>query len=238
LTDFSTINCLSHFWYILKAMTQAGPVLQRGFTIIEVLLVMAVMAILALIALRNVSTVRFSTALNEATRTIVNTAEEARAASAGGREWPANSGTFPSFGVAFDPAGKPRDVLVFADCKLDDDDSGQINATDDFTYNPAKTDCLDESGVPIPGLVEEVRITDNPRVVIREVRTVAGATEVQQHAAAVYVRPDPTTWLSTWQTVDDHEVLPYGRIEVDVGEAGGDQKQTIRFWTSGLIDVQ
>ena len=208
---------------------------KSGFTLIEILVVLAVLAVLVLIALRNISTVRFSTALNEATRTIVNTAEEARAASAAGKEWPADSGTFPSFGVAFDPVGKPRDVILFADCQLDDrplppdGPDGQINAADDFTYNPAGTDCAGG-----PGLVEEVRITSNPQVVIREVRTVVGAADAQEKAAAVYVRPDPTTWL----TDDNRTVLPYGRIEVEVGEAGGDQKQTVRFWTSGLIDVQ
>jgi prepilin-type N-terminal cleavage/methylation domain-containing protein len=207
---------------------QRTPAGERGFTIIEVLLVMAVMGILTVIALQNISTVRVATALNEATKNIIDTVEETRNSSASGKELA--NGVFPSYGVAFALANN-RDITVFADCLLDDNANGQVTVADDFTYSPAGTDCAGGSG---SAFVEQVRITPNPRVVIRDIRTVVGSTEAQTEAAVVYVRPDPTTWL----TEADGTVLPYGRLEVVVGDTGGDREQVIRFWTSGLIDVE
>jgi prepilin-type N-terminal cleavage/methylation domain-containing protein len=200
----------------------------HGFTLIEMLLVVSVMAILTIIALRNIATVRVATALNEATKTIIDTVEEARHFSASGKELA--SGVFPSYGVAFDMSSI-RDITVFADCKLDDTNNGLINVEDDFTYVPTSTDCASGSG---SALVEEVRITLNPRVVIRDIRTVSDVPETQAKASVVYMRPDPTTWV----TEGDGTVLPYGRLEVVIGDTGGDREKIVRFWTSGLIDVQ
>lgn len=192
---------------------------------VEIMVVMAVIGILAVAALLNFSTIRTSTALNEATKSIINTAEKARQYSAAGRELTA--GIFPSYGVAFDTA-EPRDVILFADCLLDDNGDGLITAADDFTFDPARTACGGDSG-----LVERVRISTNPRVAIRAVRTVSAELQMHDRGAIVYVRPDPTTWVSG----ADGTVLPYGRLEVVVGDDSGELERVIQFWTSGLIDV-
>ncbi len=79
-----------------------------------------------------------------------------------------------------------------------------------------------------------MRISANPRVAIRAVRSVVAATQTQSSAYIVYLRPDPTTWVAA----EDGTILPYGRIEVVVGSTDGARERVVRLWTSGLIDVE
>lgn len=200
------------------------PARRSGFTLVETMVVLSVMGILATAALLNFSDVRTATALNEATKSIINSVEKARQYSAAGREF--EVGVYPSYGVAF-RTSEPRDVTVFADCRLDDTGNGTVGFEDNFSY-PSGTGCGSASG-----MVERVRISSNPRVAIRAVQAVVDAPQAQDQAAIVYVRPDPTTWVSG----TDGSVLPYGRLDVVVGDESGEHERVIQFWTSGLIEV-
>lgn len=202
-----------------------APARGKGFTLLEVVVVIALLGLVSVAAILNLSDVRVATSLNEATRNILNTVEEARQFSASGKEL--SSDLFPSYGVSFD-TNQPRDIILFADCLLDDNDDQEITEQDNFTFNPAGTQCNGGNGS-----VEQVRISDDPRVMITAVRSVTAATEPRTDASIVYVRPDPTTWITA-----DSTVFSYGRLEVVVSDSDGGRQRTIEFWTSGHTNVQ
>lgn len=197
-----------------------------GFTILELLVVITLIALMSGVAVISIPNLRVNTELSAAVENILRASQDARRFSASGRQLA--GALFPSYGISFRMA-TPQDIVLYADCNLDDDGSGMLDTGDNFVFNVSGTQCNGGNG-----LIERVRISKDSQIQIREIRTVITSAVSGPSAHVLYMRPDPSTWI----TGVSGTLLTHGRVEVVVGTADGTRKKVIQFWTSGHIDVK
>ena len=201
--------------------------MRGGFTLIEVLIVIFISLLIMAGTIFNTSDFRLNSAVQAAVNEIVRITAEARNLTSTGKEL--TNGLFPNYGVMFD-ISNPRAVVLFADCNLDDAPPfGVVDDKDDFTFQASGTSC--DGG---NGLVQSVNFTNDSRVGIRAVRSIEETTQTGSRAHIVFIRPEPSTWVIGV----NNSAQSYGRVEVDVGDAAGTYLKTIRFWTSGHVEIK
>lgn len=138
-----------------------------------------------------------------------------------------NTGIFPSYGVYFDLSA-PRRILMYADCKIDDNGDGIIDDRDNFVYNPSSTQCAGGNGY-----VKELSL--DAAIAITDIQSVTTGLPVSESRVYIeYVRPEPTIWLSN----TNGEVLSFGQIKIIFTESQRNTKKTITIWSTGHIETR
>jgi prepilin-type N-terminal cleavage/methylation domain-containing protein len=209
----------------MKSRKTTLQIYKKGFSLIELFTVIGIITIISTITLVNTSTFSAKARVEAAASQILDIMKEIRHNSVSVREFKNN--LFPSYGVYFD-INFPRRIIVYADCLIDDSGDNYIDDNDNFTYNPSSTNCGGENG-----FVKEIAL--NSHVRIKEMRSISfGVTNTESKFYLEYVRPEPTVWI----TDSSGNLLPAGKIEIDLIDTKEKFKKTIVFWTTGQFAIQ
>lgn len=208
-----------------------------GFTLIEIIIVIGIAVIITTITLASLPALNAQSRTKAGAETALRTVRDARNRSVAIAEFPIGAATpsFPSYG-AFFTITSPQQITLYADCKLDDTGNNVIDHNDDFRF--ATSVCPDPPG-PATGLVENILL--DSRVKIKEIRRIVpGATTITQQTAHVeFLRPEPSSWISTEGSPAPPTILlPLGRIEIDITDTNDTFTKTIVIWTTGHMEVK
>lgn len=216
---------------------------QRGFTLLELLMVVAIMAIIAAITLVRTDLIQSDAEINSSGQQIVNMAKRARQQSISVAEY---EGIFPSYGLYFDTA-EPNEFVIYANCIPDDDGSGKVDHNDNFDYNSAgHSDCHNEinnAGGSSPGptqasKVEVIELENNAKITSIEVKVKDDAPVSGLDSVSVnYLRPEPTVWITPSPQVGSEKVIPVGYVKVTIMDRAGRFEKDIYFYTSALVET-
>ena len=120
-----------------------APVVQeRGFTLIELIVVTSIIIVFSAILLTRLPVLSATAQLNKGVNDLVQVGLNTYSDSVSVKQF--RSGIYPSYGIFLDTAF-PRRILVFADCVADDNGDGILNDLDLFTYRPSALDCDGET---------------------------------------------------------------------------------------------
>ena len=220
-------------------ITVASPkrrTLLTGFTVIELVIVIGIVVTISLVMLTRLQALGTDARVKASADLVLNTLRDARNRSSSIREYAPGSNRFPTYGVYFDMA-TPQQIILYADCKIDDNGDGKIDDLDDFTYNPSSTNCAPDS--PANGLVQTIALDPGVRIkAIRKKDTATGPAVSQSRAYVEYLRPEPSIWISVADPPPTPTVLGVGLIEIDIGDASDAFQKTIVVWTSSNIQIK
>jgi prepilin-type N-terminal cleavage/methylation domain-containing protein len=198
-----------------------------GFTLTELLISIAIFVLLASAMVVQYGTTDAAAQLNRAQDQVVSTIKDARKRSVAIVEYGGDdTGIFPSYGVAF--KDDSREMILYADCEVDDDGNGTVNNGDDFTYDPESSDCAAGNA---NGLVETVTLSRDTH--IQKIETFGGVAQTPDDLYIEYIRPLPRLWVTT----SSNDVLPYGRAEITIAADRSEGTRMVTIYTSGLIET-
>jgi prepilin-type N-terminal cleavage/methylation domain-containing protein len=223
---------------------RAGYIYQQsstGFTLIEMLIAISIIVLVSGVGALSLPRILSQTRVTTSTQEILTVLRDARNRSISIVEFLPGANEFPSYGVYINRTTAPRQIILYADCKIDDFPSpngdGRINDLDNFRYDATSTRC------PSPrqnGLVETIDL--HPSIQIAAIRSYipqsgGGVTQTVENQVHVeFLRPEPSIWI----TVMDGAralLLDVGRVEIDIQDTNGLFERTLVIWTTGHLEI-
>ena len=201
---------------------------RAGFSLTEILIVVGIIAVMSSLILARIPVLRMQTRVGTTAANIQRVIREAQRRSTSIVEFRAGSGVYPSYGVFFDSAN-PAQIILYADCVIDDNPDGTVNNNDNFTFNQSSTNCVGTNG-----LIETVPFEAG--LVIRAMRvfTVNPMSGTAQARVTVeYLRPEPSIWISD----QNGTVIGIVGVAIDISDTAGTYKKTIVIWITGNIEI-
>lgn len=200
-----------------------------GFSLTEILVVVGITTLMSALILARLPVLRMQTRVNTTAADIQRIIREARRRSTSIVEFRAGSGMYPSYGVSFDSAS-PSQIILYADCVIDDNADGTIDSNDNFTFNPDPPyNCLGTNG-----LVQTVLLGTG--VTIKAMRTFVSdpmSGTAQTKGAVEYLRPEPSIWIS----YGSGTLIGLGGLAIDIADATNTYKKTVVIWITGNIEI-
>lgn len=212
---------------------------EGGFSVLELIVVVAIIVLIASVILsRGQSS---NAKARAATVTVLDTLKDVRQRSLSVRQF-YTSDLFPNYGLGLD-IGEPTNLRIYADCKADDNNDDLFDSTDRFTYDTSAQYPLPKADCPPPqpsGFIEDKSFPSGAKIFAIRVYNSSGTeiTPAPSRAYVSYFRPEPTVWIAWLDGGGSQQVLPVGRIEIDVGDVSGTVKRTVSVSTTGRIIVQ
>jgi prepilin-type N-terminal cleavage/methylation domain-containing protein len=198
----------------------------RAFTLIELLVVIAIIAIMSVFVLANFSTGTRQAGLAQETNNVLSFLRKARQNSLAILEHPDDPNVFPSYGVHID-LSQPDTLILFADCKADDDDSGSIDLVNDVFHFRVSA-CTGKGRIE-ELILENAEITD---IAFDGIEPTNPST--LDSFNVLYIRPEPSVWFSGSDTGPVIN-LDAGEVRITVSNLSGTESDTIYLNSAGLI---
>jgi prepilin-type N-terminal cleavage/methylation domain-containing protein len=216
---------------------------QRGFTLLELLMVVAIMSIIAAVTLVRTDLLQSDAEINSAGQQIINMAKRARQQSISVSEY---EGIFPSYGLYFDTS-EPNQFIIYANCIPDDNGDGKVDHDDNFGYNDlGHSDChnaINDAGGSSPGpttaaTVEVVELENRAKIKNIEIK-IKNETPVSglESVSVNYLRPEPTVWIAPIPQVGTEKIVPVGYVKITIMDKAERYEKDIYFYTSALVET-
>lgn len=206
----------------------------RAFTLIELLVVLAIMSVLSGLVVSFFTSTSQDAKLDAVANDIVSFMRKARQNAVSVLEHPNQPGVYPSYGIHFDTSSasnKNGIVILYADCKSDDNDSGQIELTDIFTYNSGN--CSSK------GKIEELILKNGVTVENIEVLSVDPARSgTYDWFNILFIRPEPTIWAAGKPKNGPTTNIDAGKFRITISDANNTETRVITLNSVGLITIE
>ena len=201
----------------------------RGFSLIELLVVIAIMAALSIAVMSSFSISTSEAELDGAAMDVISLLRKARQNAVTILEHPERPGEYPSYGVYFDTANGDT-LILYADCKADDDDSGQVDYVNDiFHFRIAAC-----SG---KGKIEETTLKHGATITAIAFDSADPANPATlDDFNVLYMRPEPTAWFSG-TSGGPVTNLDAGTAHITISNTDGTQTRTVHINAAGLLTL-
>ena len=205
----------------------------RAFTLIELLVVIAIVSLMSAFVLGSFSRSTQEAGVAEATNSLLSFMRKARQNAVSVLEHPGQPGVYPSYGIHINIKDDPGKIILYADCKADDNDSGGIEASDIFHFR--QSECNGN------GKIEELKL-NNAHVTSL---VFSGANPNESGALTsfnvLFIRPEPTVWFSgtTGPVAHPHvKNFDVGEARITISNLAGTESKVIRINSVGLIVIE
>ncbi|MDP2668717.1 MAG: type II secretion system protein [bacterium] len=201
---------------------------RAGFSLTEILIVVGIITLMSAMILARIPAIRMQARLSTTSSNIQRIIREAQRRSTSIVEFKAGSGMYPSYGVFFDTAS-PAQIILYADCIIDDDGNGVVNNNDNFTFTQSSADCVGTNGLVKTELFEEGLMIKAVRIF--SVNPASGTPQTK--GSVEYLRPEPSIWISD----QNGTLIGSGGMAIDIADETNTYKKTIVIWITGNIEI-